>query len=142
MGWKQSDEDRALAAMRRRAASAVPVGEFDHDETTGVRTSRGLAGVEATVKRLKWWISAVAIPAIAAIVLAAKFLISYARESERAAILREIDHDRIVDHSKQLDEILNRLREVESITRKNEARLDRRRDAAQDIPAPSPKVTP
>lgn len=115
--------------------------QFDSEEPTGVRNVRQLAGLEKSVKRVKFWIAGVAVPAIAGVVLAVKFLIAYARESERAAILREIDHDRVVQHDKQIAEILVRLLEIELITRRNEARLDRRRDAG-DVNTNHDKVTP
>jgi len=139
----QSNEDRDLAdRKRRRLAASEDSGEFD-EETTGVRNARGIDRVEKSVKRVKFWIAGVAIPAIAGLVLAVKFLMSYARESERAAILREIDHDRTVVHDKQISEILIRIRELELTARRNEARTDRRRDAdGVSTPPPHDKVTP
>jgi hypothetical protein len=147
MSGRTQDEDErrdveGIRARRERDRMRVPRHEFDPDESTNVRHDRQLGGMERTVKRLKWWIGGIAIPAIGGIILVAKFLMTYARESERSAILREIDHDRVEHHEKMIEEISSRLRDVEAAARRNEAHLLRWRDAPSDDKTPDHKVTP
>lgn len=86
------------------------------------------AQLEKTAKRVKFLISVIAVPAISAMILVGKYLMTKSAADERALILREQQDELVKKHEAKILELGEAVRRLER-------ERERRRDNEPDPPA-------
>jgi hypothetical protein len=98
--YVRSEHNRALIAQQNRETKDAIL------EVAGERPpEERFAKVEKGVKIAHWIITAIAVPAISATLLVGKYIVTKAREDERALIQREADRAQIAANTRRINEL-------------------------------------
>lgn len=106
-----------------------------------------MSALEKTIRRLKWIIVAVAVPAVSAMLMAGHYIYAKAVSDTRSAVEMEQLIQRVTNSEKKLDELRSKIEAVGDIAKRNSDRIEDRLDrddrpSRHDRPARGPLDPP